>query len=619
MSLLAAAVSASADLPQRMIARLVAPARADSTESAVIASGRYGAVVSGAAPAIDTARSPGDGVLVAVAGELWTRSGSTSSAVPSEGAATVLMRAYDAWGEACFEHVDGAFVAAIWDARRDLCLAGHDAGSARQLCAVKLGDDVLIASGTRAFLADRRFRPRLDDVALAEVTTLGHVLGARSFYSGVTLLPPGCHYRAARGALEIVRDWHPVQALAPRLRGADYVEHMAHAARAVAARTLVGEGVLLPLTAGLDSRLIAAAAPPGAHPTCYTFGAPQDADVRGAGRIAAAAGLVHRIIPLDSGYFARRAAETVWLCDGLLNPAANITGHLMRDLSSWRWFVTGVGGELGRRSYKGRMLLADVSLLCASEQEFERRFVELSCRRGLPDSTLVDPDHLRAQAQQGLLDVLRPTRGLAPVDRIDAFVVEQRTPHSGRPGLELASRWVDARAPLLTRQWAEAVLAGAPSERCDDLARLRLIGALSPRIARVPWAETRLPLPLSTSVVSSMRSVARLRAHAARRPSPPDHPHQASALHSLAERAKRAVYRPGERSDEWLRTDARAWVDSFLDDARLAERGIFDAAGVRTLWRRHLDGKDLGRALGIIVGVELWCRINLDGEEAIVE
>ena len=429
---------------------------------------------------------------------------------------------------------------------------------------MKLGDDVLIASGARAFLADRRFRPRLDDVALAEVTTLGHVLGDRSLFSGVTVLPPGCHYRATRDALEIVEDWRPAQALSPRLRGADYVEHMADAAREVADRALAGEGVLLPLTAGLDSRLIAAAAPPGAHPTCYTFGAPQDPDVRGAARIAAAVGLAHRTIPFDSGYFARHAAETVWLSDGLLNPAANVAGHLMRDLSSWEWFVSGVAGEVGRGSHRGRMLLTDVSLLCASDREFERRFIDALARSGLPDSVLADPDGLRARGRQELLDVLQRTRGLAPVDRIDVYLLEQRTPHAGRPGLELASHWVDVRAPLMTRRWIEAVLAGAPGERCDDLARLRLIGALSPGVARVPWAHTRLPLPPSQSVVSSLRAVSRLRARATRCPSSSDHPHLASTLYSVAERAKRAVYRPGERSDEWLRTDAREWVDSFV-------------------------------------------------------
>ena len=93
---------------------------------------------------------------------------------------------------------------------------------------LRLGDDVFIATEVKAFLADPRFRPQLDQDAAS------------------------CR----------VRHWDARDAMGS-LRGWGYVDHLRAAIEVLAADSYAGWSVLLPLTGGLDSRLLPAARPAG--------------------------------------------------------------------------------------------------------------------------------------------------------------------------------------------------------------------------------------------------------------------------------------------------------------------------------------------------------------------
>ena len=561
--------------------------------------------------------------LAVVCGDILNRAaiaGDLSLAGPASDAELVAA-AYGRWGAGLFDRLEGAFALVVFDPARGRAIAGGDPDAVMQVYTVRLGDDLLFATEAKAFLGDERFVVHLDEQAFANLVVLGHDFGGRTLFRGVEGLPHGCHYEIEDGACRVVRHWDVTQALGENLRGDAYLERMDVAIRELTEHALAGDGVLFPITGGVDSRMIAAAAPSGVRPLCFTFGTGADPDCLRGGQIAATRGFEHRLVDLEPDYLRDSAESTVWLTEGRLNPDEDITGGLMARMDEHRCFVSGIGGDLGRRYYKNRLLLPDWTFIDADEREFERRFLlGEPTYYGIPlaEARAIFGARADEYSAAGLADLgreLLTTRGLPAVDRLDLFSALEATPRAENPQLTAAASWLDVRAPLLTRRWMEAVLAGATAERVDDLARLRLIRRLDPAVARIPWGLTRLPLRPSETVLKACRLVARLRRRA--RPGDEGPAFPFPRLFDLADRAHHLVYWHAEQHEEWLRGSSGAYVAEILLSERTAARGLMRREGLVALLDEQMRGTDHSHVLAQALNIELWQRQFVDGERPV--
>ena len=64
----------------------------------------------------------------------------------------------------------------------------------------------------------------------------------------------------------------------------------------------------------------------------------------------------------------------------------------------------------------------------------------------------------------------------------------------------------------------------------------------------------------------------------------------------------------------WLRGPLRRPLEVLLDHHRFAKRGIFDAAVVRRLVERHMEGEDHSSKLWALLWLELRFRMFVDGD-----
>jgi len=527
----------------------------------------------------------------------------------------LAIAAYRGWGAGLFTRLEGIFSLVVYDEEAGLALGGVDPRHIGSLFASRLGDDVWLASEARVFRHDPRFVSAMDSESFGQLFTQGWMVQGRSLFAGAAGLPLGTHFEVRDGTIATVRHDDDRNLCGGRLRGSAYLDLLEETMLALGAEAFAGGDVALPLTGGLDSRLLAAALPVGTSPQAFTFGGETNDDVRGARSVAAARGLDFQRFDLDPDYLPNGALATVRISEGRLSPAANITGCLMHHFSGKRSMVSGQGGELGRRFMKAVNLLPDRSLLRADPDQF----VELAVRRAY--RPLLDRRHLRSllgTEADSVLDAgirlerrsFAATAGLDTVDRLDLFGPALEFWES-RPQLLFNRVWLRVRAPFHTRRWVSAVLAGAPSERVDDLVRLRLIRRLDSRVAAVPWTLTHLPLPLSEPAVLGLRQVARLEPLFEWLP-------QTVRDHAVAvgKHAKRRLYSHGEKREEWVRTRSVEYVRGVLLDPRCLERGIFREAGVRRLLDEQMGGGMNAMALGQMLNVELWHRLFVDGEEA---
>ena len=544
----------------------------------------------------------------------------------------MVLAAYRRWDDGLFLHLEGNFALVVHDAHAGRTLAGPDSYGVTYLHVLRLGDDVFIATEVKAFLTEPRFRPRLDPEATSCIVALGHEFG-RGLFAGVEAVPQGHHLVVDGDVVRTVRHWDARDALGS-LRGPDYAERLHAAIEELAAEAFAGGDSLLPLTGGLDSRLLAAARPAGADVHAFTFGRMADADCLRAGQIARACGMPHRVIPFETDYVARHAAGTVWLTEGRLTPAENTTGLQMPLLAGYGHLVSGVDCGVGRRFNKAKTFFPDWSLVRPDTPALAAWLHLRFSRSGMSPAEAEMVFGTRAQEAlypgiETLDRFLDESRGLCGVDRIDMIHVGGRARGWRTSGLGVAGVWIPARAPFFTRRWIDAVLAGAPEERLDDEQRLSLIREFSPAVAGVPWVMTRLPLRESEYVLRGLKEASRLRRawasrHVERAPGAdggaagraPSARRQAATKRymTLVKGAHHRFYAYGDHRDEWLRGASRAYVEEVLLSDRFAARGFADPRGVRRLVDAHMAGRDHTLAISILLGLELWVRLFVDGD-----
>ncbi|HEX4079110.1 MAG TPA: asparagine synthase (glutamine-hydrolyzing) [Rhizomicrobium sp.] len=103
----------------------------------------------------------------------------------------VLLAAWQEWGEACLDRLDGMFALVVYDARRGTLKAARDRFGEKPLYYIETPQTLWLASELKALVAGGVVEKRLDPLALYSYFTLGYVAGEQSIFSGVRRLAPG--------------------------------------------------------------------------------------------------------------------------------------------------------------------------------------------------------------------------------------------------------------------------------------------------------------------------------------------------------------------------------------------------------------------------------------------
>lgn len=103
----------------------------------------------------------------------------------------VVLRAYEAWGEACVERFNGMFAFAVWDRRQQRLFLARDRYGIKPLYYASVGRTFLFGSEIKAILAYPVTPRRVSYAALSEYFTFQNVLSDLTLFDGIRLLPPG--------------------------------------------------------------------------------------------------------------------------------------------------------------------------------------------------------------------------------------------------------------------------------------------------------------------------------------------------------------------------------------------------------------------------------------------
>jgi asparagine synthetase B (glutamine-hydrolysing) len=462
------------------------------------------AAVNGLLPFFENRPQPAvseDGALsLWLDGELWDRPSAREAAGLRSGEAAtdpeLCLRLYQKQGERFCERLNGQFVIALYDAARERLLLCNDRYGFRPLFFRHQGRAFTCASEIKSILAAADRQPEIDPVGVMELVAYEHELGGRTLFRDIEVLAPASRLVFQDGTLRRERYWRYQFADSPsRAPEDDLALELAERLRTACARQAEGPGrVGIALSAGLDSRMIAAALPRPEGRVAYTIGYPDSLDVLGARQIARAYAMRHLHLVPQEGYLSRVAAEVVWRTEGAvpffnctalqfhdrLRPEIDIilAGHAGGDLSG-----QGLGPIPPFRGADPVALVRGQQLVLPPER-IEELFEDRAWREGWP----AVEEHFR-----GTVEALPPQRHPADVAVVWGLDVGEArfTNHSAQ-----SDRYdFEVRAPMLDYDLVDFFLRVPYRYRFAQRLYKRTLARHFPEAARVPWAKSGGAVP----------------------------------------------------------------------------------------------------------------------------
>jgi asparagine synthase (glutamine-hydrolysing) len=528
-------------------------------------------------------------VAVVMAGELSAPdapgTGEPGAGEPGE---RVVLALYDRLGDAFVHHLRGVFIVGLWDAERRRLVIANDRFGLYPLFYSWRAGRLLCAPEMKGLLCDDSFPRKLDLTALSQYVRFQHLLGERTFFEGMALLPSAsllvCDLAAASCTVRAYWTFDEIPHR-PQVRFSEAVEETGLLLRR-AVRRLSGDGYRpgVYLSGGLDSRTILGLVE--RRPiVSITYGTRNCRDVHYAGRIARRVGSRHYWFDLPDGRWVREQVGLhLELTEGL---HSWIHAHGMTTLAEARRLMdvnlTGWDGGtvMGHRESIEPLQIAavdDAALVARVFHLFNQEYTWPSLTEA--EEALLYAEPLRRELRGRAFDSFRDevTRYLAyrPDVRSEYFYLRN---HCGRFTHNLVTftrSHLEVRFPFFDYDLMDFLYSLPALVRGHQVLYRAVIQRETPRLAYIPCNhEERLP---TTHVwIRSAHALTRQLTHRLQRHAPG----LFAGLHTL--------YADYER---YARNELRDWVEGILFDRRTRERGLFDPAFLRALMERHLSGRE---------------------------
>ena len=237
--------------------------------------------------------------------------------------AEFCLHLHEGYGKEFVRRLNGSFVLAILDIKNQKLLVANDRYGLRPLYYYNGNGRFVFASEVKAIIQDKTFKKRINNEAVDEFFTFGHLLGDKTFFKEINVLPPASVLVYQNGRIEIEQYWdfkfeepahkHPI---------GYYVDNLVQLFKQAVERRMIGDHRFgVSLSGGLDSRAVVAAIDRKHYPiSTITFSFPgMDDSPKIAKQIAEKLGTVHKQFQIEMDFLAYYAEKCVYLTDGMLN------------------------------------------------------------------------------------------------------------------------------------------------------------------------------------------------------------------------------------------------------------------------------------------------------------
>jgi asparagine synthase (glutamine-hydrolysing) len=172
----------------------------------------------------------------------------------------ILLRAFEAWGEACVDHLLGDFSFVIWDAKAGRIFCARDQMGHRPLFYARTAHALLIGNTLEVLRLDPDVSDRLDDSSIADFLVTGQILApAATAFQDIARVPAAHVLAGTPEHFDVRRYWTLPIEEPLRRRQSEIVEEFRALLHQAARDRLRADRVTISMSGGLDSTTVAAA------------------------------------------------------------------------------------------------------------------------------------------------------------------------------------------------------------------------------------------------------------------------------------------------------------------------------------------------------------------------
>jgi asparagine synthase (glutamine-hydrolysing) len=526
-------------------------------------------------------------IALVMAGEIYNRNELDRNGVHRAASdEQFVLTLYEQVGDTFAYHLNGVFIIAIWNKDRQQLLVTNDRFGLYPLFYTCYDERFIFAPEMKGILCDETFPRKLDLTALAQYSRFQHLLGDRTFFEEIKLLPNASvltyDLLAARCRLKPYWSFADIP-YCPDIPFQEAVEEAGRLFRRAVQR-LSGDsyqpGVFL--SGGLDARSILGLVE--RRPIIsLTYGHHNCRDVYYAHQIARSVGSDHHWFDLPNGEWVKEQVDFhLTLTEGF---HSWIHAHGMSTLPQARQLMevnlTGWDGGtiMGHQDSIEPLQLYSVdkaALITRLFYLFNQKYTWPSITEGEEKFLYCDPiaKQIRGLAFDSFRAEIDPFLSYRPDVRGEYFYIRNHCNRLTHNFIIFTRSHIEVRFPFFDYDLFEFLYSLPAVTRGHRTLYRAVIQREMPRLAYIPYDHDEL-LPTTQPVLRRIHTLGvkiknRINKHVWR---------------AFPERY--TLYADYER---YLRFELRDWAEGILFDRRTTERAIFNPAFLRTLMQRHLSG-----------------------------
>lgn len=502
-------------------------------------------------------------------------------------------------GEAVLKNLMGAFALLIWDKRTKTLILAADRLGMRPLYYVEHKDVLRFSSEIKALLVDSSLPRRLDVIAASEFFHFRYILGDRTFFEDIRLLPPASFLRCQNGKWRIIKYWEPSYPIRLPKHSNEWYDQKIYEILRSSVERMVHPGLSygISLSSGIDSRWIAAILSDIRPDTkAFTFEGTGSTPAHTAvsAEVASFTGLKQHILKLSPQIIAQHAESMTYISEGMHSFVDSQEFPLVLEMA--KYVDIAVGGFMGS-GYFGENPI----YYCVRKKDVYSLWKKHSLSYLPPRSVMEQVFAVKKYAdfENASDNELREAIQAAPAQKgfqvFNYAAIRQRQRRFTFSAQLLKLSYVDIYHPIADNEVWELALQLPPSQLAFKRALRRSFGTHYPHLSVLPWNINQGSMTISVRLLIWRQIYGRTGKYLRKTFRPLKNP---------------PISMNYQEYSNWLRGPLRTFVEETLLSPESNATGLFNPDGLRTLLQNHMDGKqDATIFLGLALPFAIWTRM----------
>lgn len=524
-----------------------------------------------------------------------------------------VLHLYEEYGKNFIHKLNGIFTLVIWNDTTQELLIANDRYGLRPLYYTDDNGYLLYGSEVKSIIQDVNLKRDIDNVSIAEWFSFGYILGDKTFFQKIRLLPPASILTyAKREKISIEKYWDFDFNRKYHDHSEEYyIENLSKLMIQSMERQMKGshkKSVLL--SGGLDSRAIIGSIHKRHYPIeTLTYGRPGCYDAIFAKMISDKLGTNHHFFDLKPDDMIKYIEDVNYVSDGMLNilNANWLLSDIIENMSKF--------SDVSYHGWIGDTITGSTYLVCNLSNNDDN----FSLFKRLCNNTPIDilknlfRDSYFPTYEQSIKKSKEYISHIGnnidiPENRLTYINLKERQRRLISAGFVYMRNFLEFRTPFTDYDYVDFNMEIPPKYKIKKYIYKKMILKMFPDLRDIPFQKTGLPLYetnyLKTLLLfkEGIQILKKVMNNITRK---------TLGIEIFIDQREFVYY------DKWMRTNEnlRKYISDILLDNRTLSRHYFNKKSIKNILDSHLSGKkDYSILIGLLITFELWNRKFIDIE-----